>query len=221
MRVAGAATRRLGQCPVWAASDLPPFRARVIYSLSSSHSGPSALRSSCAFARGAPLDPGRLRRPWETSNSPKPSRGFQPEKGRFRPPLSSPLADGHSPSPPAPPGSLSSWDQRGGLPLSGHSTARTIRHLSLHPFRRLRRLIQDCRGTRLRPIPEIRDRRLRGSAIVPKRPFVKHTSIRCSRLPVCSIWPTFWHSRQDYSLPVVYRLIHIGRAKTTRLPTDS
>ena len=121
--------------------------------LSSSHFGPSVLRSSCAFARGAPLDPGRLRRPWETSNSPKPSRSFQPEKGRFRPPLSSPLADGHSPSPPAPPGSLSSWDQRGGLPLSGHSTARTIRHLSLHPFRRLRRLIQDCRGTRLRPRP--------------------------------------------------------------------
>ena len=33
------------------------FRAPVIYSLSSSHSGPSVLRSSYAFARGKPLDP--------------------------------------------------------------------------------------------------------------------------------------------------------------------
>ena len=132
------------------------LRAQVIYSLSSSHSGPSVLRSSCAFARGAPLDPGRLQRPWETSNSPKPSRGFQPEKGRYRPPLSSPLADGHSPSPPAPPGSLSSWDQRGGLPLSGHSTAGTTRRLSLHPVQRLRQSIRDRRYKRLRPNADIR-----------------------------------------------------------------
>ena len=117
----------------------PLLVALVFYSLSSSHSAPSVLRSSCAFARGTPLDPGRLRRPWETSNSPKPSRGFQPEKGRFRPPLSSPLAGSSFATPPAPPGSLSGSDQRGGLPLSGHTTARTIRHLSLHPVRRLRR----------------------------------------------------------------------------------
>jgi len=49
-------------------------------------------------------------------NSPKPSRGLQPEKMGYRPPLTSPLANGRSPSPPAPPGSLSSWDQRGVLP---------------------------------------------------------------------------------------------------------
>ena len=101
----------------WAASDFPPFRTPVIYSLSSSHSGPSVLRASYAFARGTPLDPGRLRRPRETSNSPKPSRGFQPEKGRFRPPLSSPLAGSSFATPPAPPGSLSVWDQRGDFPL--------------------------------------------------------------------------------------------------------
>jgi hypothetical protein len=93
------------------------FGARVIYSLSSSHSGPSVLRASYAFAKGKPLDSGRLRRPWETSNSPKPSRGFQPEKGRFRPPLSSPLAGSSFATPPCPPGSLSVWDQRGDFPL--------------------------------------------------------------------------------------------------------
>lgn len=98
-------------------NDLATPEAQGVYSLSSSHSGPSVLRSSYAFARGKPLDPGRLRRPWETSNSPKPSRGFQPEKGRFRPPLSSPLAGSSFATPPAPPGSLSGSDQSGDFPL--------------------------------------------------------------------------------------------------------
>jgi len=48
---------------LWAASDFLPFRTQLIYSLSSSHSGPAVLCASYAFARGRPLDPGRLRRP--------------------------------------------------------------------------------------------------------------------------------------------------------------
>jgi hypothetical protein len=40
-----------------AASDFPLFRTPVIYSLSSSHFGPSVLRSSYPFAKGKPLDP--------------------------------------------------------------------------------------------------------------------------------------------------------------------
>jgi len=46
-----------GQCPVWAARNFLPFRTQFIYSLSSSHFGPSVLRSSYAFAKGKPLDP--------------------------------------------------------------------------------------------------------------------------------------------------------------------
>jgi hypothetical protein len=74
------------------------------------------LCSACRSPGASPWTPGRLRRPWETSNSPKPARGFQPEKGRFRPPLSSPLAGSSFATPPAPPGSLSVWDQRGAFP---------------------------------------------------------------------------------------------------------
>ena len=102
------------------------------------------LRSDCRSPGARPWTRGRLRRPWETSNSPKPSRGFQPEKGRFRPPLSSPLAGSSFATSPAPLGSLSDWDQRADFPLwtlqgKDHSPsvpAPSLASLTLWRFRR-------------------------------------------------------------------------------------
>ena len=116
--------------PLRAASYFPLFRTPVIYSLSSSHSGPSVLRSSYAFAKGKPLDP---RPPAAALGDARLSQTLKGLSARERGVPPTPFIPTrrvvvrHSPCTPWQPVRLR---PKRGLPLSGHSEAKEYHRLS-------------------------------------------------------------------------------------------